>query len=76
MQVAAARHGACSARPPKSRREALGRFLKLALPGRFDKLSIGIYLAPGAYAVETSTRVNETLNTLAGRFPAGMKKIV
>ena len=39
-------------------------------------VSIGIYLAPGANAVETSTRVNETLNTLASRFPAGMKKIV
>ena len=39
-------------------------------------VSIGIYLAPGANAVETSTRVNETLNTLEKRFPPGMKKIV
>ena len=39
-------------------------------------VSIGIYLAPGANAVETSTRVRETLDSLERRFPAGMKKIV
>lgn len=39
-------------------------------------VSIGIYLAPGANAVETSARVNETLNALEKRFPPGMKKIV
>ncbi|MCC6718781.1 MAG: efflux RND transporter permease subunit [Acetobacteraceae bacterium] len=39
-------------------------------------VSIGIYLAPGANAVETSTRVRETLDGLERRFPAGMKKIV
>jgi hydrophobe/amphiphile efflux-1 (HAE1) family protein len=39
-------------------------------------VSIGIYLAPGANAVDTSTRVRETLERLEGRFPAGMKKIV
>ncbi len=39
-------------------------------------VSIGIYLAPGANAVETSRRVNDTLNALEKRFPPGMKKIV
>ena len=39
-------------------------------------VSIGVYLAPGANAVETSARVRETLDSLERRFPAGMKKIV
>ncbi len=39
-------------------------------------VSIGIYLAPGANAVDTSTRVRETLERLERRFPAGMKKVV
>jgi hydrophobe/amphiphile efflux-1 (HAE1) family protein len=39
-------------------------------------VSIGVYLAPGANAVETSKRVRETLDSLERRFPAGMKKIV
>ena len=39
-------------------------------------VTIGIYLAPGANAVQTSARVNATLDKLATRFPEGMKKIV
>ena len=39
-------------------------------------VSIGIYLAPGANAVDTSTRVREALEALEKRFPPGMKKIV
>jgi hydrophobe/amphiphile efflux-1 (HAE1) family protein len=39
-------------------------------------VSIGIYLAPGANAVDTSKRVREALNAQEGRFPPGMKKIV
>ncbi len=39
-------------------------------------ISIGIFLAPGANAVETSKRVATTLDKLAARFPEGMKKIV
>ena len=39
-------------------------------------VSIGIYLAPGANAVDTSARVAAVLDQLATRFPPGMKKIV
>ncbi len=39
-------------------------------------VTIGIFLAPGANAVQTSKRVNETLDKLGQRFPEGMKKIV
>ena len=39
-------------------------------------ISIGIFLAPGANAVQTSARVGATLDKLATRFPEGMKKIV
>jgi len=39
-------------------------------------ISIGIFLAPGANAVQTSARVAATLDKLATRFPEGMKKIV
>ncbi len=39
-------------------------------------ISIGIFLAPGANAVDTSRRVAATLDKLAPRFPDGMKKIV
>ena len=39
-------------------------------------VTVGIFLAPGANAVQTSTRVNETLDRLARSFPDGMKKIV
>jgi hydrophobe/amphiphile efflux-1 (HAE1) family protein len=39
-------------------------------------VSIGIYLAPGANAVDTSRRVRETLDDQERRFPPGMKKIV
>jgi hydrophobe/amphiphile efflux-1 (HAE1) family protein len=39
-------------------------------------VSIGIYLAPGANAVNTSAAVSKLLDQLATRFPAGMKKIV
>ena len=38
-------------------------------------VTMAIYLAPGANAVATSRRVNETLDRLAQRFPDGMKKI-
>ena len=36
-------------------------------------ITVGIYLAPGANAVATSARVSATLETLAKRFPEGMK---
>ena len=39
-------------------------------------VSIGIYLAPGANAVDTSKRVRDTLEEQSRRFPPGMKKIV
>ncbi|HEX3347629.1 MAG TPA: multidrug efflux RND transporter permease subunit [Acetobacteraceae bacterium] len=39
-------------------------------------VTIGLYLAPGANAVATSARVNQTLATLGARFPEGMKSIV
>jgi hydrophobe/amphiphile efflux-1 (HAE1) family protein len=39
-------------------------------------ISIGIFLAPGANAVETSARVAATLDKLSQRFPPGLKKIV
>jgi hydrophobe/amphiphile efflux-1 (HAE1) family protein len=39
-------------------------------------ISIGIFLAPGANAVDTSARVRATVDKLSARFPEGMKKIV
>ena len=39
-------------------------------------IPIGIYLSPGANAVQTSTRVNATFDKLSQRFPEGMKKII
>eukprot|EP01037_Dinobryon_pediforme_P005795 gene5795-5858_t len=39
-------------------------------------VTIAIYLAPGANAVTTATRVNAALDRLGERFPEGMKKIV
>ncbi len=36
-------------------------------------VSIGLYLAPGANAVQTSARVQAALNELGKRFPAGLK---
>jgi hydrophobe/amphiphile efflux-1 (HAE1) family protein len=39
-------------------------------------ITIGIYLAPGANAVQTSARVQQTLDTLGTRFPEGLKTIV
>ncbi|MBN9510677.1 MAG: efflux RND transporter permease subunit [Alphaproteobacteria bacterium] len=39
-------------------------------------ITIGIFLAPGANAVATSTRVNRTLDEVARNFPPGMKKII
>lgn len=39
-------------------------------------VTMAIYLAPGANAVATSRRVNETLDRLGERFPEGMKKII
>ena len=36
-------------------------------------VSIGIYLAPGANAVQTSARVQAALDTLSQRFPEGLK---
>ncbi len=36
-------------------------------------VSIGVYLAPGANAVQTSGRVQAALDTLAQRFPEGLK---
>ncbi len=36
-------------------------------------VSIGIYLAPGANAVQTSALVQAALNDLSGRFPSGIK---
>ena len=39
-------------------------------------ITIGIYLAPGANAVATSARVSATLDSLAKRFPEGMKKVI
>ncbi len=37
-------------------------------------ITIGVYLAPGSNAVETSARVSATLDGLARRFPEGLKK--
>ncbi len=39
-------------------------------------ISIGIYLAPGANAVNTSRLVAQTLDNLSHRFPPGLRKIV
>ncbi len=39
-------------------------------------ITIGIYLAPGANAVATSARVAATLDSLAKRFPEGMKNVI
>ncbi len=39
-------------------------------------VSIGIYLAPGANAVNTSRLVSQTLDDLSRRFPPGLRKIV
>jgi hydrophobic/amphiphilic exporter-1 (mainly G- bacteria), HAE1 family len=39
-------------------------------------VTVGIYLAPGANAVQTSRRVAETLDELSTRFPEGLKKII
>ncbi len=39
-------------------------------------ISIGIFLAPGANAVDTSAAVAATLDKLSARFPEGLKKIV
>lgn len=39
-------------------------------------ISIGIYLAPGSNAVNTSRLVAQTLDELSHRFPPGLKKIV
>ena len=39
-------------------------------------ITIGIYLAPGSNAVATSARVAATLDSLAKRFPEGMKKVI
>ena len=36
-------------------------------------VSIGLYLAPGANAVQTSARVKATLDDLSKRFPEGLK---
>ena len=36
-------------------------------------VSIGLYLAPGANAVQTSARVTAALNEMSGRFPPGIK---
>jgi hydrophobe/amphiphile efflux-1 (HAE1) family protein len=49
------------------------------LEGRLNgnpAVAIGIFLAPGANAVDTATRVDNVLDMLAKRFPPGMKKIV
>ena len=39
-------------------------------------VTMAIYLAPGANAVQTAARVNATLDRLSERFPESMKKIV
>ena len=39
-------------------------------------VTLSIYLSPGANAVDTSKRVNATLERLSQRFPEGMKKII
>ncbi len=39
-------------------------------------VTIAIYLAPGANAVTTASRVNATLDQLETRFPEGLKKMV
>jgi len=39
-------------------------------------VTIGIYLAPGANAVSTSARVQQTLDNLGQRFPEGLKTLV
>src|SRR6202166_5026257 len=43
----------------------VGIVLKLVLPGRFDRLSVGLYLAMGWSGVMLSGRVVATLPTLA-----------
>jgi hemolysin III len=43
----------------------VGIVLKLALPGRFDRLSVGLYLAMGWSGVMLYGRVVATLPTLA-----------
>lgn len=39
-------------------------------------VTVGVYLAPGANAVQTSQRVQEALNDLQTRFPEGLKSTV
>jgi hydrophobe/amphiphile efflux-1 (HAE1) family protein len=39
-------------------------------------VAIGIYLAPGANAVQTATAVNATLDKVAKRFPEGLKRTI
>jgi hydrophobe/amphiphile efflux-1 (HAE1) family protein len=39
-------------------------------------VTIGIYLAPGANAVQTSARVSATLDGLQKRFPEGLRKVI
>ena len=39
-------------------------------------VTIGIYLAPGANAVATSSRISAALDDLGRRFPEGLKKVV
>ncbi len=39
-------------------------------------ITIGIYLSPGANAVQTSKRVETLLDDMSTRFPEGMKKII
>jgi hydrophobe/amphiphile efflux-1 (HAE1) family protein len=39
-------------------------------------VTIGIYLAPGANAVQTSARVSATLDQLQKRFPEGLRKVI
>ncbi len=39
-------------------------------------VTIGIYLSPGANAVSTSARVQQTLDDLGKRFPEGMKTLI
>ena len=39
-------------------------------------VTVGIYLAPGANAVQTSQRVQQALDTLSARYPEGLKSTV
>jgi hemolysin III len=48
----------------------VGIVLKLALPGRFDRLSVGLYLAMGWSGIMLSGRVVATLPTFALCFVA------